>query len=1009
VITNQEAQMKPRSTPHTAIRTALFALLLFALPAFAHAQAIGGVVRDESGAVLPGVTVEARSPVLIEQMRSAVTDSAGNYLITGLTSGAYSVTFTLEGFNRAVREGIQLSAGFTANVSVTLAVGSLAETITVSGSSPLVDVQGVSQQVAMNREFLDDIPSGKSFQNLGILVPGMVSSGGNTGAGSDVGGQGGQTQFKLGIHGGDPNDQNLTVDGMGQESGQNGGADSMAWLADGNYSEIVMNYSANSAEIETGGVRVNLIPREGGNKFSGSFSGNLSGPDFQADNVDADLIARGLPANSANRVSKMWRWGPTIGGPIKRNTAWFHFAHTSNRTDSFAAGVFPDSNTSDLDYTPTRDNPKSQSVDDQLMRSNATKLTYQMTSKDKFGLYYERTTQRRAHFFIGGQAGRIGEEASIDRGITTNTTQITWTRPATTRLLFEGGIGLFRHYSVSGTVPTVPRSAIPSLLLSSSGGTAYVNGFASWFPRNPGEQIDHQMIETYRGSVSYVTGTHAFKVGFQLQNRELDFEPRRYHNVKYVSPGYVVDPVLRNTIANGAQFFVNSEKIEKDVRPLGIYAQDKWTLRRLTVNVGVRFDGFTARFPDGEIETSQYRAVPFPFDGDQPYAFKDLQPRLGVVYDIFGNGKTALKASANRYADQLTNDILDNLTPSDVAPMTRAWRDFNGDGIIQGDPLNTQANGEFILNDGDPNFGLPVLTVSVDPEYGKGWGMRTANWEYSGSVEHELLSNVQVEFAYYYRKFFLNEALDNVNLSPADYDTFSVTVPADPRLPNGGGYVISGLYDLKPTSLGRPTRVVRTAAEQFGGGPIQTWKGVDFTANARLKNLTLRGGISAGGQHNDTCAYKGALPELTGRGEWCESDEVWKPRGSVIAAYNFPYQIQVSGTMTSSPGPIRMATMTLPVSATTLGRPLSGSLTVNAIEPGTVFGERATTFDLRFTKFFRLGPTRTRFMVDLYNAFNNNAATREEYVFTPNGRDNYLTPGTILPGRLVKLAFQTDF
>ena len=236
------------------------------------------------------------------------------------------------------------------------------------------------------------------------------------------------------------------------------------------------------------------------------------------------------------------------------------------------------------------------------------------------------------------------------------------------------------------------------------------------------------------------------------------------------------------------------------------------------------------------------------------------------------------------------------------------------------------------------------------------------------------MPNLQVEFAYFYRTFFLNEALDNVNLSPSDYDSFSVTIPKDPRLPDGGGYVISGLYDLKPTSLGRVPKTVRTNADQFGGGTVQTWKGYDFTANARLQNLVLRGGISAGGQHLDTCAYKAALPELTGRGEWCVSDELWKLRGSLVGSYNFRYGIQVSGTMSSSPGPARAAMMTLPSSATTLGRPLSAALTINAIEPGTEYGERATTFDLRFTKFIKAGPTRSRYG-GLF-AFNNNAPTR---------------------------------
>ena len=985
-----------------------------ALPTVANAQSIGGTVRDSSGGVLPGVTIEASSPVLIEKARSAVTDGTGQFLITGLVPGTYSVSFALDGFQKSVRGGVILNTGFTANVSVQLSVGSLEETITVTGAAPVVDIQSVNQQAVMNRQFLDDIPSGRSFQNLGILVPGMVSSGGNTGAGSDVGGQGGQTQFKLGIHGSDPNDQSITVDGMGQESGQNGGADSMAWLSDANFSEIVLNYSANTAEVETGGVRVNMIPREGGNAFSGMLLTNISDPSLQADNVDADLITRGLPANSANRVSKMWRISPTLGGPIMRDKAWFYGAHSSNRTDSFAAGIFPDSVVGDLDYTPTRNNPKSQSVDDQIMRSNAGRITYQLSAKDKVAFYLDRTSQRRAHFFIGGQAGRIGEEGSIDRGIKTLLSQVTWTRPATNRLLFEAGMGFYRHNSVSANVSTVPKGAIPALLVGSTGGTAFVNGFASWFPRNPSAQFDRQNIETYRGAVSYVTGAHAFKVGFQFQNRELNFEPRRSLDFKYNS--YTVSPALQATVPNQAQFFANSQLIEKDVRPLGIYAQDKWTIKRLTLNLGVRLDRFTAQFPAGEIETSTYRAVPFKFNGAAPYAFNDLQPRIGAAYDLFGNGKTALKFSVGRYADQLANDILDNLTPSDFAPMTRQWRDANSDGIIQGDPLNPLANGEFIRADGDPNFGTPRLTVTVDPKYGKGMGMRTANWEYSGAVEHELFPNVQVEFGYFHRSFVNFEALDNTSLAAGDYEEFSVTVPRDPRLPNGGGYTITNLYDVLPTSLGRAVQTLRTSSKNFGEAPSLTWDGFDISANARLRKLTLRGGISAGGSSWNTCGLKAALPEIgalatraTGRGEFCDNSEKWPLRGSLVSSYNLPLGFQVSGTMTSAPGPSQEATITIPVSATTLTRPISQALNINVIAPGTVFRERATVFDLRATRFFNIGRTKLRAMVDLFNAFNNNAPTREDYVLTVTGADNYLRPGTILPGRLIKFGAQLDF
>ena len=180
----------------TGCHVALAACLMFGfLPGTAFAQAIGGAVTDSTGGVLPGVTVEARSPALIEQVRTAVTDGSGQFLITALESGGYSVTFTLPGFNTTIREGIELVTDFTANVDVQMTVGSVEETVTVTGAAPVVDVQGVTEQVAMTREIIDTIPSGKSFQNLGVLIPGMTFDPGNTGVGSDIGGQGGQTQF----------------------------------------------------------------------------------------------------------------------------------------------------------------------------------------------------------------------------------------------------------------------------------------------------------------------------------------------------------------------------------------------------------------------------------------------------------------------------------------------------------------------------------------------------------------------------------------------------------------------------------------------------------------------------------------------------------------------------------------------------------------------------------------------------------------------------------------------
>ena len=894
------------------------------------------------------------------------------------------------------------------NIDAQLVVGAIEETVTVTGASPVVDVQSVTQQTSMDREIIDTIPSGKSFQNLGVLIPGMVFNAGNTGMGSDIGGQGGQTQFRLGIHGGATSDQHLDIDGMGLETGQNGGSDSMAWLSEGNFSEIVMDYSANSAEVETGGVRVNMIPREGGNTFSGGFFTSFSHPNLQADNIDQDLIDRGFAADSQNRIDTMWRVNPNFGGPIVRDKLWFHLTHTTNRVDSFVANLFPDSDKNDLDYTPITDNPDNGTIDDQLMRSQALRLTWQATPRNKITAFWDNTSQARDHFLAGFLGGLVTEEASIDRRIRTNVYQATWTMPVTNRVLLEAGFGIYNHASRSKSAAGVDTSLPPALLISSTGGTKFVRGFASWFPRNAGSQNDQIGSQTYRASMSYVTGSHAFKVGVHAQNRELNFAPTRDVNVRYRAPGFFASPFLASFLNHGAEFFSNSEFIEKDVAPLGLYAQDQWTLDRLTINAGVRFDYFNASWPAGEIEVSQYRAVPFAFDGDSPYGFKDLQPRLGIAYDLFGDGRTALKVTASRYADQLTNDILDGLTPADSPVMARAWRDFNGDGIIQGDPLIVAANGEFVRSDGNPAFGQPVITVAVDPDYGTGWRQRQANWEYSASVQHELRPNMSVEFGYFYRTFSNFQVIDDFNLSVDDFDTFSVVVPLDPRLPGGGGDTISGLRDLKPGSLGRAPNDLRTSAEPFGD-ETRTWKGFDVTTHMRLDNLLLQGGLSSGTTSLDDCDLQAAVPDNFRRGEFCKSSTKWLTRASFLASYTLPYDIQVAGTFQSQTGPQRAASVALPQAATDLDRPLSSNLEINVIEPGTEYGERANLVDLRFTKIFTFGPTRLRAMFDLYNLFNNNSATGEVDDLSIGGNDNYLTPTAIIPGRLLKFAFQLDF
>ena len=319
----------------------LAALALVLLPSAAAAQQIGGTVSDSTGGVLPGVTVEARSDALIEGVRSAITDGNGQYLIVALEVGDYDVTYSLPGFGTVVREGVSLSSGFTANIDIQLSVGDIAETITVSGATPVVDIQNVEQRQIMDREVIDSIPTGKSFQSYALLVPGMGGYDGYlTGLAQDQGGISGQTLQRLAIHGGNQEDQQLEINGMDVGDSLTQGAN-YSVFPDSNFEELAFNYSASPAEIESGGVRINMIPREGRNDLSGHVFTTFSFQALNADNIagDAELLAQN-PSLTPTLIDEVWTINPVVGGPLVRDRVWFFATHTSQKADTIAGGVF---------------------------------------------------------------------------------------------------------------------------------------------------------------------------------------------------------------------------------------------------------------------------------------------------------------------------------------------------------------------------------------------------------------------------------------------------------------------------------------------------------------------------------------------------------------------------------------------------------------------------------------------------------------------------------------------
>ena len=303
----------------------LLLTLAVLVPALASAQgAIAGVVKDTSGGVLPGVTVEAASPALIEKVRSVITDGTGQYQIVSLPPGAYTVTFTLPGFNTLKREGIELSGNFTAQVNADLRVGALEETVTVTGEAPTVDVQNTARQRIVDREIIENIPAGRNIWALGALNPGITTT-----TPGDVGGAVINATTSMSSHGGRSNDGWTSMNGITMNAMASTGFTTRLIYNMASLQEVTLDYSANTAEVPTGGVRVNIIPREGGNTFNGTFYSSFANGAMQGNNFTDELRAQGL--RTPDGVRKLFDINPGFGGPLKRDKVWFYGSARSRR------------------------------------------------------------------------------------------------------------------------------------------------------------------------------------------------------------------------------------------------------------------------------------------------------------------------------------------------------------------------------------------------------------------------------------------------------------------------------------------------------------------------------------------------------------------------------------------------------------------------------------------------------------------------------------------------------
>jgi len=558
-------------------------VLVFALAPHAFAQAsasIAGTVRDSSGAVLPGVTVEASSPVLIEKTRTAVTDNAGQYRIEQLRGGVYTVAFSLSGFQTLKREGIELSGSFAATVNADLKVGAVAETVTVTGETPVVDIVSATKQRVVDQELLVAIPTGRTPQVAAFLIPGVNLSNVDVGGTNIINTTGGS----LSVHGGNLGDTRLLIDGVTIANTEGTGYSANMLPNMGSTQEVSVDYSAPTAESISGGLQINMIPKTGSNRFSGTLFGTGATSALQSANTDASLVARGLA--TPNSVKSQSDWNPGVGGPLRQDLLWFYTAARFTNQENYVGGLYQNLNAGDITKWTYVPDTAHQAINAANEKSVNLRLTWQQSQKNKFNFFYDQHWRCQC----GVTSPTVSQEAANEINYPiSDLRSVAYTSTPTNRVLIEARFGVRREeyaYTPTSTldpqrllIPVVEQGgSIPGLLYRGGG----ISTATQPYQRTLGVSIP------FGASLAYVTGSHSYKFGFYNVTAHRD--SKVFDNVAHLT--YRFQNGIPNQLTQRATPLDRSERQRMD---LGMYAQDKWTVSRFTLSYGVRVDHFRDR------------------------------------------------------------------------------------------------------------------------------------------------------------------------------------------------------------------------------------------------------------------------------------------------------------------------------------------------------------------------------------------------------------------------------
>ncbi len=969
----------------------LLAIAVCLLPSSVIAQGvIAGHVRDGSGGPVAYALVEVQSPASIE-VRETTSDGSGRYRIEALPPGHYVVTVVRSGFKTLRLEDVEVSGARTTIVGADLTPGSQDETTTLLYAASGVDVRSTTRQMVIQHDVITAIPNRRNYNSLLVVVPGVTTDR------DDVVIDPLPTTFP--IHGGRANEGRLLVDGLSVGSAPSGGSPAH-YLADvGNAEEVVFTTSGGLGEVETAGLIINVVPRQGGNTLRGSvfFWGNSEG--MQGDNVNEELRSLGLTSTLA--ASKALDFGGAVGGPLVHDRLWYFVSGRRQSLTRNIPGLFYNRNAGNpATYLYAPDITRAV-YSDRTWENVGVRVTALATPKNRFSVFHDEQAICRSCSGATASTGFPDTTVSPDvQGVgdikPQRFDQVSWTSPATGRLLLDARFARSEYgwgnSERDGNDRSLVRVVGPSSVF---GGTTLAYRSQDW-------SENRTALNTWHASMSLWVGAHSLKVGYQGLSASDDrtFRTNDQGLTYRLASGFLTAQVMQ---------FVSPFTLLARVEQSSAYVQDQWTGGRLTLQGAVRFDHVRSWFPEqrfgGRFLPSEV-VIP---QTDGVNAYSDVTPRFGVSYDVSGRGKTAVKVSAGKYLEgAATSGIYYDTNPATrlVRQHNRSWGDFNADFIPNCVLENPLANGEC----GQVTNPLPLgqLTPgSVDSALLSGSGVRPSDWNVGVSVEHQVLPRASVEVGYFRRWFDGFTVVDNVGVGEADFLQRTITAPTSSNLPNGGGQSIGPIYFQNPLSFGR-TNQVTSPADRYGD-QYQRSESIDVMFNGRTSfGLTVQGGSSTTRTVRDSCALRAAVPESAPFNPYCHVSTGALTQFRGLAAYTIPsVDVQVGAVYQNKPGP--PITPNVTVNGPVINNTVVVGL-VNLVEPGTLYGERISQLDVRAAKVLRVGRTRIVAGIDLYNAFNSS-----DVLTYSTSYNSFLTterpvfPTSVLVPRVLRIGADVSF